>query len=762
MAILFAVIFVLIHSLSFFYNQYNHYTCSPILKRKSLSLPDIEGEYFAGRETEMNIIIDYIDNPEIKVVTLFGLAGLGKSALAQHVGHRMLEQGLDVHYIKVEEIADVKNLEQQLMDVTDTNFAGARLTKWAMDRRTLLILDNVDGHWLGKKLRQQFQTSFVQKLLQYSSLLELLITSQQKIEFHDKNFQFYELHSLSVRNCVQLTLLMAPGSNTTECETLCKLIGSVPMAVKVLTSLLKPDVSKSGVYSMSDVILRLQEDRFQIIENAGNRVKERIVSALKLAYNSLEQEYQVCSLLLAKSRHMPEDIFRLISETMEDLGFKRFHVKDCLYELNSKSLLEHSTSRYRNYSFHILVSDFLKSSMAKDTHNMTWLLNSFWNVQLQESCRDGLYTEEDTLFCVSYRKGALLTFKTIGRDYNRKFSYWQEDIISGIMGCLDLDITGCLNKHASQTFSGVMGMFLHFFLDFRWTLEYRFSMKSLNKPGMEDIEALVRILEQGFSAGKSTAMRICGYYFVILNLSYHGCDSVSKRDSVSKHDCLLGIEDLLSLAEARVEKLQLLAEGDRKIGRASAVFHTLLWHLQTRSAWKSSLFLSVYALVITRDSCIRHCVDIDKTVQFPGCRDDRHSSKAVLGLEFYSLMEDDKASDCLHLALQENYNSHFRCRELHDAIVYIALYDIYSRHDNQAGMKETRDGVVASIQLADEVCFDLTTYNSTILPFLQYTDGNDTTLHGYMDFDRNFCTLMCHGWPFNCCADIKLIPLLIC
>ena len=644
----------------------------------------------------------------------------------------MLQQGLDVHYIKVEEIADVKGLEQQLMDATDINFAGARLTKWArgLDRRTLLILDYVDGHWLGKKLRQQFQTSFVQMLLQYSSLLEVLITSQQKIEFHD-NFQFYELHSLSVRNCVQLTLLIAPGSNTTECETLCKLIGSVPMAIKVLTLLLKPSVSNS----MSDVILRLQEDLFQIIEDAGNRVKERIVSAIKLAYNSLEQEYQVCSLLFAKFRHMPKKMFGVISETMEDLGFKRFHINDCLYELNSKSLLEHSTSRYENYSFHVLVSDFLQSSMAKDTHNMTWLLNSFWNVQLQKSCKDGVSEGDIMIYVSTMRKFNILMTK---RDYHvcsEVLSYNRQE---AIMGCRVFDITGCLNEHASQTFSGVMETVLYFSVEFRWILENCFTMKSLDKrPGIEDIEALVRILDQGFSAGKSTATRMRAYYFVILIQLSHDCHSGSR------HHCILKIEKLLSLAEARVEKLQLLAEGDRKIRSVSAYFC---------GTCKQGVpvFLSVYALVITKDSCIGQCIDIDKTVKFPGCRDDRDSSKALLGLEFYSLMEDDKASDCLHLALQENFNSHSRCRELHDAIVYIALYDIYSRHDNQAGMKETRDGVMASIQLAAEVCFDLTTYNSTILPFLQYTGGNDTTLDDHMaDVDIDFCILMCHGWPFK-------------
>lgn len=101
--------------------------------------------------------------------------------------------------------------------------------------------------------------------------------------------------------CVHLTVSIAPDTNITECETLCELVGSVPMAIKVLTSLLKP--GKSGAYSMRNVIVNLQKDlenKFQMIEEAGDHVKERIISAIKLAYDSLEHQYQMCSLLLAK------------------------------------------------------------------------------------------------------------------------------------------------------------------------------------------------------------------------------------------------------------------------------------------------------------------------------------------------------------------------------------------------------------------------------------------------------------------------------
>ena len=65
-------------------------------------------------------------------------------------------------------------------------FTGDMLINWAkaLDRRTLLLLDNVEEHWVQGKLWDQFQTKFVLKVLQHSSThLDILITSLHNIEF---------------------------------------------------------------------------------------------------------------------------------------------------------------------------------------------------------------------------------------------------------------------------------------------------------------------------------------------------------------------------------------------------------------------------------------------------------------------------------------------------------------------------------------------------------------------------------------------------
>ena len=70
--------------------------------KHSLSLPYTKQELF-GREDEIKLIIEYINDVDVEVVcvTLFGSPGVGKSSIARHIGHVMLQEGMDVHYIEV-------------------------------------------------------------------------------------------------------------------------------------------------------------------------------------------------------------------------------------------------------------------------------------------------------------------------------------------------------------------------------------------------------------------------------------------------------------------------------------------------------------------------------------------------------------------------------------------------------------------------------------------------------------------------------------
>lgn len=257
----------------------------------SLSLPVIRQTQLVGREMEMNIIMDYLSDTEgTNVVTLFGQAGFGKSEIALHIGHKMVEKGVHVHYIKVEDYSNVASLEEALMAVSEAAFSDMRLVRWAksLKKRTVLILDNVDGsYWVEKKARQQFQTGFVDLLLSHSKSLQVLITSQENLKSKYKS-RYHQLHSLSTDNCILLVSSMAAQpQNLSASEVLCTLVGNVPMAIKVLTAILSPD------YSLKYVIRRLNETmsskKLKFLADTGDRVdKDRLLSAIELAFEFVE------------------------------------------------------------------------------------------------------------------------------------------------------------------------------------------------------------------------------------------------------------------------------------------------------------------------------------------------------------------------------------------------------------------------------------------------------------------------------------------
>ena len=115
----------------------------------------------------MKEIITAFRNPNVSVVTLQGLPGMGKSLIVYHVGHRMLELGYGVCYINVQEkCASIDILTQCLVKISGHS-SNTTLEKWArnINSDTLLILDNVDGvHWVREESAKKFQEDFLDTL----------------------------------------------------------------------------------------------------------------------------------------------------------------------------------------------------------------------------------------------------------------------------------------------------------------------------------------------------------------------------------------------------------------------------------------------------------------------------------------------------------------------------------------------------------------------------------------------------------------------
>ena len=673
--------------------------------KESLSLPVLKQELI-GRDQEMKDIMDSLHDDTVDAVTLFGQAGFGKSEVALHVGHRTIELGVDVHYIKVEGCSDVASLERALMEASDAPY-DMGLMKWAkgLTKRTLLILDNVDGrHWVRDESRQQFQTEFLDILLGHSSVLQVLITSQQDIGSSMYKFRSYKMCSLSTESCIRLVnVSVSQGAevNTSDSKAICDLVANVPLAIKVLSAILSPPVNCSVSY----VIQRLNETakKLKFMANSADRVdKDRLLSAIELAFEFIKPEYQICSLLLVKlpgsfSLDMVSSI--VTSDMFED--WEDFNINDCLYDLSAKSFLEqvsfeslltHKQLQGR-YHFHVLIRDFLESS--KDNYNISKPLKTLWTNYFK-----WLYSDRGDAYLIE--------------------NLSQEDIDE------------ILAQGDTFPYSLSSGL--------------SFRIRSSQSLRIAAANTLVSYCE------------LPGYISPLPNISYIIYAYLKAFELICREDSYC-VEKMI-LCQPKIEQLHTVAKGDYKAMEASSFFHDKLIDLirlknsnleseYCRVSWKYPLLGLAHVLVVLRDKCLTYCRDPTHEIK---CSVEMVNSSIILGLESYSLIEDDEAINYLHLSLKDSSSS--SCGVLQDSIAFITLYAIHSRQDNLQGMEESLAGILKlDFEDVDMTCYTSIYYN-TVIPFLR--EVNEIELYKKLrdihldSIARIEATVNCEDDPWKC------------
>ena len=355
------------------YTVYFYQDTSP---GKSLSLPVLKQELI-GREEEMKVIMDYFKNSKVNVITLFGQAGFGKSEIALHVGHRMLQLRLDVHYIRVEDFKDVPSLEKELMEISGMSNTSMELKTWAKGltkfNKTLLILDNVDGqHWVNTSSRRQLKELFLNPLLDSTNNLQVLITSQQDMMMKQV-YRSYRLYSLSTNDCVHLMMSESDTADTGDLTVICDLVGNVPYASKILAKTLS-----SGT-SAKYIIQELSEkSKNKIIAEEADKVdKDRLLSAIELAFQFVKKECQISIFFLIKIPFpfkLEASRFITVDSMNKYFNYTDFDIYKCLLELTAKSFLEVRQYRYVVYHFHELSVDYLRiiNSERAKIHMAYW------------------------------------------------------------------------------------------------------------------------------------------------------------------------------------------------------------------------------------------------------------------------------------------------------------------------------------------------------------------------------------------------------
>ena len=212
---------------------------------------------FYGREGELNLLTGWLRDEGCRVVSLLGMGGIGKSALAVTLMHKLSNEFDVVIWRslrdgeKCEDLLDgfFQVLDPQLLDRAAPGLERrtGQLLEHMRNRRVLLVLDNlesllVEGEGTGK-IRPGYEGygQLLRRIAETSHQSCLLLTSREKpadlisFEGNRSPVRALQLGRLSVGACEQLLADKEVKGTSTEKVRLVEAYTGNPLALKIVS-----------------------------------------------------------------------------------------------------------------------------------------------------------------------------------------------------------------------------------------------------------------------------------------------------------------------------------------------------------------------------------------------------------------------------------------------------------------------------------------------------------------------------------------------
>lgn len=371
--------------------------------RHVAQLPDGE-KLFIGRQEERKKLRQLLCQEGHPLVTLTGLGGSGKTALALNVAKALRYQFARIAFVSLESFTATTN-EQTLLAKIASGFGlelAGRVTPEAITRElghetTLLVLDNFEPvlHLKGA----------LERLMQQSSLLSVLVTSREILELDGEHvvtlagleippttddFETYDATKLVLELCKSKGVEVS--RQTSEILELCRVVAGLPLALKLAASW-------SNVLPVKDIVAQLQGDLEFL--NQSSKDKERHSSLRKVFDVSFEQltsveQTTLSELAVFSGKFSFASVNSILQVSLKTL--KRFVERSLLRAYPSEA----------SYDLHPLLEQYLREKVLANSERWQKLQDdhaAYYLAQLarkdasqQRETRERLGKEADNVF----------------------------------------------------------------------------------------------------------------------------------------------------------------------------------------------------------------------------------------------------------------------------------------------------------------------------------------------------------------------------
>ena len=318
-----------------------------------------EVPHFTGRDKECAEIIDHLTAPDTKFLNVWGSPGFGKTSVATAVGHQLNSQGLPVLLLSLRGVKTVNEMARQMLNMSQKTNQGsfderpptARVLQWisSISGSLFLFLDNADD--LLKAQNEEF-LQFLQNIIKSCETAKLLCTTRASLEYIQDLFNTWlmRIPPLDKSSSQRLMRAFLPNVTDSDSDTIGKMCGNVPLAIRLVCSLLN-----DGDFSLKDLVSELASSKVNFLEAIDKSDYPdylRLKVLFEQCFHSLpceEQKAFVCLSVFNGSFEVPAAV--------AVLGTKgKLACQKVLGVLKRKSLIEHNT--VYDYSIHPLWQSF--------------------------------------------------------------------------------------------------------------------------------------------------------------------------------------------------------------------------------------------------------------------------------------------------------------------------------------------------------------------------------------------------------------------
>ena len=372
-----------------------------------------------------------------RIVSIWGSPGFGKTSVAIAVGHELQSQGFPVCFLSLRSLQSVADLKSKLLRSFrqfTTNHQSPQVQHQSIDdelyqhvseisERIVVILDNADD--LLESDLQNVKTDvmrLLEEILRQNEKVTIIVTTRESFEFMNLHFQSHKslrVGPLGEASSQALVHELLPIVCPSDCKRVTQICGHVPLAIKLLCSLISEDTSHP-----SQLLCELMEDGkesiAEMLDNPDYPTDCRFQFLFDSSFQRLSsQEKEALVSLCILPEHFSTEVAAAV------LGETRIcKAKKILQRLYRKSLID-SSSKPGSFSMHKLLQSFARE---KGEHQMNEVIRN----SKRRFCEFyvSLFEKLNEQFLTGHSMSAFITF----------YEHDQSIVESLINGCSNSEI----------------------------------------------------------------------------------------------------------------------------------------------------------------------------------------------------------------------------------------------------------------------------------------------------------------------------------